>query len=326
MKKIVTAILFIFFFSKISISQNVGIGTQTPDTSAQLDVYSTDKGFLPPRVMLTATDIASPVNSPATGLLVYNTTTAGGTPTNVSPGYYYWNGSNWFPVINRGFSPGDMQYWDGTHWIMIPLGLNGQVLTICNGIPKWGACQNTLIISPDNNTFEGHIDSYGNSWNGGDTQFDITAWTANGSPGNQRACIKFDFNTLPSNAIIDSAILYLYAMPNPHGGNGVDANFGLPNTGFIQRITSAWPATSPPYTWGSQPSVTTVNQVTIPQSTSSFSNTVLNVTASINDMQLNGNNGFFMKLQNETPYKIRQFASSFNTDASKHPRLIIYYR
>jgi hypothetical protein len=208
---------------------------------------------------------------------------------------------------------------------MIPLGLNGQVLTICNGIPKWGNCQNILTINPDNNTFEGHVDSYSNSWNGGDTQFDITAWTANGSPENQRACLKLDFSLLPSNAIVDSAILYLYAMPNPHGGNGVDANFGSANAGYIQRITSAWPGTNPPYTWNSQPSTTSVNQVTIPQSTSSFSNTVVDVSALVKDMLVNGNNGFFMKLQNEVTYNIRQFASSFNSDASKHPKLIIYY-
>jgi hypothetical protein len=325
MKKITTTLLCAFLFTQISISQNIGIGTPIPDSSAQLDVYSNKKGFLPPRVALISTDVSSPVNNPATGLLVYNTATSGGTPTNVSPGYYYWNGTNWYPIVNRGYSPGDMQYWDGTRWIMIPLGLNGQVLTICNGIPKWGNCQNTLTISPDNNSFEGHIDSYANSWNGGDTQFDITAWTANGSPENQRACLKFDFSLLPSNAVVDSAILYLYAMPNPHGGNGVDANFGPANAGFIQRITSTWLVTNPPYTWTNQPSTTTVNQVTIPQSTSSFSNTIANVSDLVKDMLINGSNGFFMKLQNEVTYNIRQFASSFNSDAGKHPKLIIYY-
>lgn len=31
-----------------------GIGTTTPDASAKLDVYSNNKGFLPPRVTLTS--------------------------------------------------------------------------------------------------------------------------------------------------------------------------------------------------------------------------------------------------------------------------------
>ncbi|RYE12646.1 MAG: hypothetical protein EOP45_22520, partial [Sphingobacteriaceae bacterium] len=79
-------------------SQNVGISTSstfTPDASAALDVSYTNKGLLIPRVALTASNVAGPISSPATSLLVYNTATAGGSPNNVIPGYYYWNGSAW---------------------------------------------------------------------------------------------------------------------------------------------------------------------------------------------------------------------------------------
>ncbi len=58
----------------------VGIGTTTPDASAQLEVQSTSKGLLIPRV----TD-ATAITSPAKGLLVYQT---GGTE-----GFYYNNGT-----------------------------------------------------------------------------------------------------------------------------------------------------------------------------------------------------------------------------------------
>ena len=51
---------------------NVGIGTVTPDASALLDVSSTTKGFLPPRMTTTQRDA---VASPAEGLTVFNTTT-----------------------------------------------------------------------------------------------------------------------------------------------------------------------------------------------------------------------------------------------------------
>lgn len=50
---------------------SVGIGTHNPDPSAILDLSSTDKGFLPPR--MTATQMNSILN-PADGLIVYNTT------------------------------------------------------------------------------------------------------------------------------------------------------------------------------------------------------------------------------------------------------------
>ena len=51
---------------------NVGIGTTNPHTSAQLDVSSTAKGFLPPR-MTTAQRNA--IASPTPGLMLFNTTT-----------------------------------------------------------------------------------------------------------------------------------------------------------------------------------------------------------------------------------------------------------
>ncbi len=78
----------------------IGIGTTTPNASAELDITSTNKGFLPPRIALTATTSASPVTSPATGLLVYNTATSGTAPNNVTPGYYYYNGTKWQRIIH----------------------------------------------------------------------------------------------------------------------------------------------------------------------------------------------------------------------------------
>jgi uncharacterized protein (TIGR02145 family) len=60
----------LLFFSIVTFAQ-VGIGTTTPDGSAKLDVSSTTKGFLPPR--LTTTE-RNQINSPAAGLMIYNTT------------------------------------------------------------------------------------------------------------------------------------------------------------------------------------------------------------------------------------------------------------
>jgi hypothetical protein len=51
----------------------VSINNGTPDASAQLDVTSTTRGFLPPRMTTTQRDA---ISSPAAGLVIYNTTTS----------------------------------------------------------------------------------------------------------------------------------------------------------------------------------------------------------------------------------------------------------
>jgi hypothetical protein len=91
-KGVLVLMLFLVFLNG---KAQTGIGTTTPSPSAKLEVASTNQGFLPPRIALTATNAASPVTSPATGLLVYNTATAGTAPNNVVPGFYYWKGTLW---------------------------------------------------------------------------------------------------------------------------------------------------------------------------------------------------------------------------------------
>lgn len=86
--------------ARITNTGNVGVGTTTPNASALLDLTSTNQGFLPPRVALTAKNAAAPVTTPATGLMVYNTATAGTAPNNVTPGYYYWDGAAWQRFID----------------------------------------------------------------------------------------------------------------------------------------------------------------------------------------------------------------------------------
>jgi hypothetical protein len=70
-----------------------GIGTSTPHASAKLHVSASDKGFLPPRVTLTAATDATTIPSPAEGLLVYNLGSVV-----LQAGYYYWNNANWATI------------------------------------------------------------------------------------------------------------------------------------------------------------------------------------------------------------------------------------
>ena len=100
MKSIIqTIIMFIIVQSTIA-QNNVGIGTNTPNASAKLDITDANKGILIPRVALTASNAAGPITSPANSLLVYNTANASSGATLVTPGYYYWNGTAWIRLLN----------------------------------------------------------------------------------------------------------------------------------------------------------------------------------------------------------------------------------
>lgn len=96
-------LIFLFLLMSLGVFAQTGIGTTTPNTSAKLDVSATNRGFLPPRITLTASNVFSPItgtSSEATGLLIYNTATAGTVPNNVVPGYYFWNGTAWIQISN----------------------------------------------------------------------------------------------------------------------------------------------------------------------------------------------------------------------------------
>ncbi|OFY51017.1 MAG: hypothetical protein A2W85_05270 [Bacteroidetes bacterium GWF2_41_31] len=87
--KILFTFIVIFHITGSIYSQGVGISSDgsTPDPSSILDVSSTSKGILPPR-MLEIERIA--ITDPAVGLLVYQ--------MNNTPGYYYYDGTNWLMI------------------------------------------------------------------------------------------------------------------------------------------------------------------------------------------------------------------------------------
>lgn len=82
-------LLFSFIFSiagKVYAQPNMGVGTETPDPSAKLDVYSKFMGFLPPRMQAVERDM---IANPAQGLIIYNETDSV---------LEYFNGVCWLPV------------------------------------------------------------------------------------------------------------------------------------------------------------------------------------------------------------------------------------
>lgn len=91
MTKSLSILLTILFFNLSS--AQVGIGTASPNASSALDITSSNSGLLIPRVSLTSTATSGPITSPAISLLVYNTATTTTGTNDVTPGFYYWDGS-----------------------------------------------------------------------------------------------------------------------------------------------------------------------------------------------------------------------------------------
>ncbi len=72
---------------------SAGIGTTDPAPSSLLDMVSTSKGLLVPRMTKVQRDA---IVSPATGLLIYQ--------TNLNPGFFYYNGSSWTAISTQDAS------------------------------------------------------------------------------------------------------------------------------------------------------------------------------------------------------------------------------
>lgn len=86
--------------SVTSFAQSVGINGDgsTPDASAMMDVKSTDKGVLIPRMLMTERD---GIANPATGLLIFQ--------TDNTPGFYYNSGTPGAPVWMMISNAGNLQ-------------------------------------------------------------------------------------------------------------------------------------------------------------------------------------------------------------------------
>lgn len=92
MKKLLFYVVIAFaILSSSDMMAQQGFGTNTPDKSAAVDIVSTKRGMLIPRVALTETTNNSPVTAPATSLMIYNTASV----NDVTPGFYYWDGAKW---------------------------------------------------------------------------------------------------------------------------------------------------------------------------------------------------------------------------------------
>ncbi len=115
MKTFKTLFLAIAILASYSINAQVAVTTDgsSADGSAMLDVVSTDKGMLIPRVALTMTTDAAPISSPVESLMVYNTATAG----DVTPGFYYWSDTAWATISTGTHYVGELYGGGVVFWV-----------------------------------------------------------------------------------------------------------------------------------------------------------------------------------------------------------------
>jgi hypothetical protein len=242
MKHIFTVFILLF---TISTQAQVGIGTSTPDASAQLEVSSTSKGLLIPQIALTGSSDATTIASPASSLLVYNTATT----SDVLPGYYYNSGTTSSPVWLR-LNTGCVPYTGASSEVDLgayDLTVNG--LTVGKGSGNFSS--NTAIgvqaldsnNTGSNNTASGYytlvsnIDGIGNTASGSQALAANTTGSYNTASGSQAL---YSNTTGSYNTASGSQALYANTIGNFNIASGYQALYS--NTTGYQNIASGFEA------------------------------------------------------------------------------------
>lgn len=194
------------------------------------------------------------------------------------------------------------------------------------------SAQTTVTLQPGaaagNDASLGSHTNYGTENNNYGTNIYFNSYCIPGASGGQntnRAIIEFDLTSIPTGATIVSANLTLYAAG--YINSTLNGHFGSNNSCMLQRITSSW--TESAVTWNTAPTTTAVNQVIMPQSTTSTQDYTSNVTAMVQDMINNPSTsfGFYFALITENPSSQAGllFCSSDHSNAAKWPKLEITY-
>ncbi|NQX81465.1 MAG: hypothetical protein HRT66_05665, partial [Flavobacteriaceae bacterium] len=93
MKKIIFLLVVLAFNI---IHSQIGIGTKNPDENSILEISSSDKGVILPRLYLKSISESHPLKKHISGMIVYNISNS----DELSVGYYYNDGSKWIRFLS----------------------------------------------------------------------------------------------------------------------------------------------------------------------------------------------------------------------------------
>lgn len=193
-------------FSQLAVNTD----NSAPNASAMLDVKSTTKGMLLPR-MTKAQRLA--IATPAAGLLVYQTDVAAGYPA----GFYYYTGSAWklgvdAPATGTTPTANSFLSFDGTNWVSKTLTLastgGGQPFSIMQPYLVMNYCIALSGVFPQQSSTQPYLG-------------EVALYSFNFAPQNWAQC-NGQLLSINTNQALFSLLGTTY------GGNGT-SNFALPD-------------------------------------------------------------------------------------------------
>ncbi|MBJ7881648.1 collagen-like protein [Gelidibacter salicanalis] len=111
----------------------VGIGTDVPNASSQLEIKSSNRGVLIPQIALTGTTDQETITAGnVESLLVYNTTDGNA----MTPGYYYWSQDSWKKLSTGIDVPDNIVYYDIVNNQFTSINQDGDVIIIGDADPE----------------------------------------------------------------------------------------------------------------------------------------------------------------------------------------------
>jgi hypothetical protein len=222
MKKTLLALAATLSFSYANAQMKLGSNPTTTNADALLEMETTNKGLLLPRVALTSTTVFAPLTAHVAGMAVYNTATAG----DVTPGYYFDNGTKWVRVADANAAVSNLYTADGTLTgaRTVTMGANNLSFSGTGKIGMGTTSPNTklqatgaLTLTPETvGSFSDILHVTGPSWSFGDNSR-LLSWSYNlaGGPGGDGLHFFIPANVKAATTHADATI----SMYTDNGGN-----------------------------------------------------------------------------------------------------------